>query len=238
MARLRSHGHPATLFGETDRMRCRRLDEVLSQRKTEEDHAREVAAMGPMHRPPQTSTQNGEELRAALSETSLQEAFETHAKYVADLKGVYPVTEKEKDDFVFHSLEKFLSQWGVYALKKKNDGEVRKYLTTCEDIEPLVASLQKHKTNVEILVHLCDIMSCMNVGDYTSAELRYFRLSIGDDPWPMGIPISAGPSAVTRERISDVNVKHWMNNTVVRRYVHAILRLLQTVQELEKGREE
>eukprot|EP00760_Papus_ankaliazontas_P035479 PhM_4_TR7818/c0_g1_i1/m.14803/K12817/PRPF18, PRP18; pre-mRNA-splicing factor 18 len=231
-AALRALGEPATLFGETQQLRAERLAIVRLLRENDKERA---AADEERRQRGETGSVTDIELSKIFMSRDDNDV-QLHIKALLekdDSEGPEKVEEAsiddtEKEAFVCHSIFRILKEWHRHSMVVMS--EIK---STAADLRPLLELLQTHRTNSQMLQHLYDIFRCVwwRV-DYVEATQRYFLLSIGNEPWPFGIPLSVHHCAVSRERISTDKTKHWMNDAVVSRYVKAVKKLLGVAQML------
>eukprot|EP00759_Apiculatamorpha_spiralis_P022244 PhF_6_TR26554/c0_g1_i1/m.38410 len=98
------------------------------------------------------------------------------------------------------------------------------FATTCRNIQALRNTLPT--LDPLLATHLFTITRSLNVGALHDAEQRYFRMSIGDSAWPLGVPVSAVHTLPARDRVSMDNTVHILNNPTIRSYMTAVKSLI------------
>jgi len=83
----------------------------------------------------------------------------------------------------------------------------------------------------DILKEVLSIVNALKEYDYVKANDSFFRMSIGNSPWPMGVTMVGIHERSSREKISTSETAHVLNDETQRKYIHAIKRLMSFHQK-------
>jgi pre-mRNA-splicing factor 18 len=98
--------------------------------------------------------------------------------------------------------------------------QTRKYL------KPFLKLLKDRQCPADILPMTDKMCQLCLQREYVKANEAYFRIAIGNAAWPMGVTMVGIHERAGREKISDGNIAHVMNDETQRKYIHAIKRLM------------
>jgi len=147
---------------------------------------------------------------------------------------------EQQCDYVLYSFSRVILLWKLTVFRlpyrdlvspstRQQLGLIR---NTDRDIAPLLRQLRNRKLNEVFLRHFVNIWTLAEQQQYSRAEEAYFELSIGNSPWIIGVVASSMHARRALERIEIGNVKHILNNDLVRSYLHAAKRLLRKSMDL------
>lgn len=236
---LRSYGEPITLFGETDKLRLKRLKNIqttLGEFKGQQNDFAKALKEREQEVADEVNT-SGIEQSNAESSTREDGTKKEKIKY----KGVHHKKESEDSyEFVLRVLKRLMKEW-QYSLdelpehvKKSSQGkrDATIFKQTKTYIKPLFKLLKKKQLSDEILKFLEPICTYMADREYVKANDVYMELAIGDQPWPIGVTMVGIHARTARERIGSDKIKHILNDEEQRRYVQSVKRLLSLAQKL------
>ncbi|KAG2385528.1 hypothetical protein C9374_003343 [Naegleria lovaniensis] len=237
---LRSYGEPITLFGETDKLRLKRLKNIqttLGEFKGQQNDFAKALKEREQEVADEVNTSGIEHSSNAESSTRQDGTKKEKIKY----KGVHHKKESEDAyEFVLRVLKRLMKEW-QYSLdelpehvKKSSQGkhDATIFKQTKTYIKPLFKLLKKKQLSDEILKFLEPICTFMADREYVKANDVYMELAIGDQPWPIGVTMVGIHARTARERIGSDKIKHILNDEEQRRYVQSVKRLLTLAQKL------
>lgn len=76
----------------------------------------------------------------------------------------------------------------------------------------------------DVLRLLSEIVHHMQSRQYQKANDAYLRLSIGNAAWPIGVTAVGIHERSAREKITEDNVAHVLNDEVSRKYIQSVKR--------------
>jgi len=93
--------------------------------------------------------------------------------------------------------------------------------------------MSRTKIVPEDILNACvKIVTCLQEKNYIEANNAYYRMAIGNDPWPMGVTNVSIHERSSQEKIATNNNAHILNNDIQRKYISAIKRLMTFAQTL------
>ncbi|KAJ8903952.1 hypothetical protein NDN08_000483 [Rhodosorus marinus] len=227
--RLRSQGEPATLFGESNLDRYRRLKEVELKGADVTKGQRNVYQM-------KMREMKGMDEGMYLKEDDVPARIPpTHELESRDEPGENPKTD---EDYVRGQINKLMAKWKEVLDNKpadeKRTQKGRKALATYEQskeyLEPLEKKLKKRELGLNVLHALKQIFQFVEEREYVQANDVYLKLAIGNAPWPMGATMVGIHARTAREKIGEGKIAHVMNDEQTRKYIQAVKRLITMTQ--------
>jgi len=82
----------------------------------------------------------------------------------------------------------------------------------------------------DILKELSNIAKALIEKNYVKANDAYYRMAIGNSPWPMGVTMVGIHERSAREKISSSDQAHILNDETQRKYIQAIKRMMTFCQ--------
>ena len=253
--RLRSHGQPVTLFGESATQRWQRLKAVELSRVEREGEGRgrnrfheivtsEVESdlkhvlLQEIERAkaPPTSSQlptlpsaTTDDTAAPAPHSSTHRHHSSYAHVSLSLSD-FPTPHR----FIVYFLKRMLSEWE--AELEQRPADVRRSLQgkvdsatqkqTRESMRPLFTLLKAQQVDADILTHtLAIVQACMR-GQWKEADESYLTMAIGNAPWPMGVTMVGIHERSGREKIYSDHVAHVLNDETARKYIQGIKRTI------------
>lgn len=242
--RLRLHGVPVFLFGETEADRHGRLLELLKGaahadefrlgsghgiRNTFLDKGGDGAGRDLVvapQRPPPTPQSDG------------KEKAEAAAKHAAATSAA---TDDGSDDHrLIHSFFKSqLTSWEA-DLSARPESERRsahgrmeaKTVKQCRDyIRPLFRLCKSRELMADQTTKIAIMARQCIAGEFVKAHDAYIDLAIGRAAWPIGVTMVGIHARSGRERIASDNVAHVMNSELQRKYLTSVKRLMTYCQK-------
>lgn len=125
------------------------------------------------------------------------------------------------------------------AVEKKNEGEkktaairqeVLAYGQLRSFIKPFFIDLQTQNVPHEVLQKVREIVNFLKKGEYVRASDTYYKMSIGNAAWPIGITGIGIHERSSHERIAVSEVGHILNDETQRKYIQAIKRCMTFIQ--------
>jgi len=103
---------------------------------------------------------------------------------------------------------------------------------TKSNIRPFFKQSRKKTVPGDIIKEVANIVTALKESDYVKANDSFFKMSIGNSPWPMGVTMVGIHERSAREKISSSETAHVLNDDTQRKYIHAIKRLMSFHQKL------
>lgn len=231
--RLRLLRQPATLFGEDDAARLRRLHDALEDPAAVADV--DAAEIG--------EGQTNDFLRdiQALRAKALVVAAKPKAgaaERSEEKEEEVPFDELCDEDKIVAFFKRLLSEWSQ-ELDEMPDAERRTAkgkaaVATCKQcaryLEPLFKLCKKKALPGDVRRALLDVVRCCMRRDYLAATDNYIKLAIGNSPWPIGVTMVGIHERSAREKIHTNSVAHVMNDETTRKYLQSVKRLMTLCQ--------
>lgn len=101
-----------------------------------------------------------------------------------------------------------------------------RYTTTKANLKPLFKLLKKNTISRDILRQLKLIAKDLIDKNYREATSHYIEMSVGNAAWPIGVTMVGIHARTGREKISQNNIAHALNDETQRKYVQGIKRLI------------
>lgn len=225
--RLRARGEPITLFGETDEERAERLRQLELKEPMEY-----VEGVGSEF--VKSIKEENEEGDDPEMLKHLKQEQEEEKEFKED--GKEPTCDEEK---VWYFFRRLLREWGQQLdarpeLEKKTAQgkyDTATYRQTRTYIKPFFVQCRKRTVPDEILKDVTAIVAALEERDYVKANDAYYRMAIGNAPWPMGVTMVGIHERSAREKIFSNQVAHVLNDETQRKYIQAIKRLMTFCQK-------
>jgi len=83
----------------------------------------------------------------------------------------------------------------------------------------------------DILKEMANIVKALKCKNYVRANDAYYRMAIGNSPWPMGVTMVGIHERSAREKISTSDQAHILNDETQRKYIQAIKRMMTFTQQ-------
>ncbi|KAM0880346.1 hypothetical protein ACQ4PT_033658 [Festuca glaucescens] len=226
--RLRLLRQPATLFGEDDAARLRRLHDVLEDPATVAGI--DAAEIG--------EGQTNDFLRdiPALRAKAVGPAEKSDS--VKEGKEEVPFDELCDDDKIMAFFKRLLSEWSQEVDEmpeaERRTAKGKAVVATCKQcaryLDPLFKLCEKKALPDDVQRALLDVVRCCIRRDYLAATDNYIKLAIGNSPWPIGVTMVGIHERSAREKIHTNSVAHVMNDETTRKYLQSVKRLMTFCQ--------
>jgi len=229
--RLIVRGEPITLFGECDEDRSARL--------------KQLELTEPMEYIKGNGLVGSEFIKAIKMEG---ENFEEDIEVIKKKK-----EEKEDPDFKIENREPTCPEEVVLfyfrnliVAKQRIFDERSDEEKKCEKGRKDFVTFQQTKSNIksffrqcrkktvpdDILKEVSNIVAALKECNYVKANDAYYKISIGNSPWPMGVTMVGIHERSSQEKISTSETAHVLNDDTICKYIHAIKRLMSFHQKL------
>uniref|UniRef100_A0ACD6A4L5 Uncharacterized protein n=1 Tax=Avena sativa TaxID=4498 RepID=A0ACD6A4L5_AVESA len=235
--RLRLLRQPATLFGEDDAARQRRLQDVLE----------DPAALADVDAGEIGEGQTNDFLRDIQSLRAKAEAVASKPKVVGaaersdgvkEEKEEVPFEELCDEDKIMAFFKRLLSEWSQEVDEmpeaERRTAKGKAAVATCKQcaryLDPLFKLCKKKGLPCDVQRALLDVVSCCMRRDYLAATDNYIKLAIGNSPWPIGVTMVGIHERSAREKIHTNSVAHVMNDETTRKYLQSVKRLMTFCQ--------
>lgn len=116
------------------------------------------------------------------------------------------------------------------ASSERGRGLTARFTQTRQFLRPLFRKLKLRTLDADIVRHIEKICQQVQLKDYLKAHEAYLTLSIGNAAWPMGVTMVGIHERAGRERISNDQIAHILNDEETRKWIQAMKRLLSYVQ--------
>ncbi|KAL0487662.1 pre-mRNA-splicing factor 18 [Acrasis kona] len=227
---LRSYGQPATLFGETDETRQKRLRLLQTNEGELSSGSQNIFAKALKERE--------QELLKQTYENKPEQTSKLQNKQEVDTELPKPPKNVSDEEYVRHILKRLLSEWGVQvenqSEEEKKSFQGKHAATLCKQtkdfLHPLMKKLKKKTLAKDILTPLKNICVSVAEREYVKANDLYLQLSIGNAPWPMGVTMVGIHARSARERINTDQIAHVLNDEEQRKYIQSVKRLMTFAQ--------
>uniref|UniRef100_A0A061S944 Pre-mRNA-splicing factor 18 n=1 Tax=Tetraselmis sp. GSL018 TaxID=582737 RepID=A0A061S944_9CHLO len=242
--RLRLLKQPATLFGEDDLGRLKRLlkaeeeldigDEHIGGQQSnmllELEKERREAAKRRLKEAEKKSKEEEEE-------AAMMEAFKNAAERVQEKLKEDSMTPDER---VSRAIQRWMKEWKddldmrSEEVKKSMIGSqaTTVYEQTRKFFAPMYKALKRGEVHPEVRLGLHMMVQAMKDRNYLLAYDFYLKIAIGNAPWPIGVTSVGIHERSAREKISfSLNGHaHIMNDEATRKYLQGMKRLITWVQ--------
>ncbi|KAK1644930.1 hypothetical protein QYE76_062735 [Lolium multiflorum] len=233
--RLRLLRQPATLFGEDDAARLRRLHDVLEDPAAVADV--DAAEIGEG----QTNDflRDIQALRAkAVAAKSKAVAAAERSDGVKEEEKQVPFEELCEEDKIVAFFKRLLSEWSQELEEmpetERRTAKGKAVVATCKQcaryLDPLFRLCEKKALPDDVQRALLDVVKCCMRRDYLAATDNYIKLAIGNSPWPIGVTMVGIHERSAREKIHTNSVAHVMNDETTRKYLQSVKRLMTFCQ--------
>jgi pre-mRNA-splicing factor 18 len=249
IARLRELNEPATLFGELDRDRVRRLEraELLAASGLdfaisggENDFRKALKELDELR-----CEETDMEERVRARHLAREQRISEYSRMLRDADTAFACAEQR----VAASLRKLLDEWERYvdaqmadiaemsggvngrlSAVQRQDAAVHKQ--TVGYMESLFDLLDRRQLEASQLDAIDRIVKAIDARQYREAHDAYMSMAIGNAPWPLGATMTSIHSRSAREKIFAKNVAHVLNDEQQRKYIQSIKRLITFAERL------
>lgn len=228
MTRLRMRGEPITLFAELDIQRAERL--------------RKLELKTPMEYIQGDGSEFGKIMREEEERDPEDTELEQQLQKVQDEDPDFKIEDRApacvEEEILFY-FRKAWWQWHE-ELDRRHDLERRSaqgrhdtatLKQTRAFLKPLFRLLQKRTLARDILKEMIVIYKNCAERDYVAANAAYYRLAIGNAPWPMGVTMVGIHERSAREKLHAGSVAHVLNDETQRKYIQGVKRLMSFLQK-------
>mmetsp|Transcript_1741 Transcript_1741/g.3721 ORF Transcript_1741/g.3721 Transcript_1741/m.3721 type:complete len:420 (+) Transcript_1741:43-1302(+) len=151
------------------------------------------------------------------------------------------MTEEELNDKpkrIYRYFKSLIRQWEEDlaqrpdAVKRTAAGKNEtKTLKQCKDyIRPLFHLCRRRELEEDLQLHLFNIVTFCEQGEFVRAHDSYIDVSIGRAAWPIGVTMVGIHARSGRAKIESSNVAHVMNSELHRKYLTSVKRLMTYAQ--------
>lgn len=241
--RLRERAQPIKLFGETDEDSYNRLKQLeISEPDASNGLGNDfMAAMDQVNEEINNScerTADSSTNKADVSTTELNTNIEEMKLLINELSPSRDSNDERiiaKDCEIISKFLRFiLESWGKElnsrSIEEKTSLEGKnlsaRYTSTRANLKPLFRLLRRNNINRNILRQLKLIAKDLVAKNYIDANSHYIEMSVGNAAWPMGVTMVGIHARTGREKISQNNIAHALNDETQRKYIQGIKRLM------------
>lgn len=238
--RLRERCQPIRLFGESDEDSYNRLKQLEI---SDPDQSKGVGndykvAMDKINEDISNSCETSSSKTSDVSFSELRTNIEEMQILIQELHpsndfGDENVTKKDCE-IIFKFLKFILDSWGKQLNARPIDEKTSlvgrnlsaRYTTTRANLKPLFKLLRTHKISHDVLRQLKLIAKDLVNKNYKEATSHYIEMSVGNAAWPIGVTMVGIHARTGREKISQNNIAHALNDETQRKYIQGIKRLI------------
>lgn len=241
--RLRERAQPIRLFGESDEDAFQRLKQLeLSEPDASNGMGNDFkAAMDKVNEEINRTCERSLESSEAKNDvntTELNTNIEEMQSLIQDLNP----SDNQSDDralandceIISKFLRFILESWGkelnARPIEEKTSQTGKtvsaRYTNTRANLKPLFKLLKRRTISPDILRQLKLISRDLVERNYKEATSHYIEMSVGNAAWPMGVTMVGIHARTGREKISQNNIAHALNDETQRKYIQGIKRLM------------
>jgi pre-mRNA-splicing factor 18 len=254
--RLRERGQPIKLFGESDEDSYNRLRHLeISEPDATNGIGNDFqAALDKVNDEINKTCERSSDLSAGNKNDVITTVLNTNIEEIrAQIQELNPTPSNYSDERIVAKdcaiISKFfrfiLESWGIelnarpIEEKTSQAGKTvsARYTNTRANLKPLFKLLKKHTISRDILRHLNLISKDLVARDYKEATSHYIEMSVGNAAWPMGVTMVGIHARTGREKISQNNIAHALNDETQRKYIQGIKRLITQCEKMFGPRE-
>lgn len=241
--RLRERAQPIRLFGESDEdvyMRLKQLEmnEPDLSNGLGNDYKDAMDKVNQDINNACESSQGTSSQKADVNITEINTTIDEMKMLIGDLSSTNNYTDERtlaKDCEILSKFLRFiLESWGKelnarpIEVKTSQEGKnvSARYTSTKANLKPLFKLLKKKTISLDILRLLKLIARDMVAKNYKEATSHYIEMSVGNAAWPMGVTMVGIHARTGREKISQNNIAHALNDETQRKYIQGIKRLM------------
>lgn len=234
--RLREREQPILLFGETEEDAYLRLKQLEISEPDMSNGMRNdfKVAMDKVNE----EIKNSSTSRTDVSTSYITTTIEEMQSLVQELNTSNNSNDEQiiaKDcDIISKFIRFILESWGKelnarpIEVKTSQSGKnvSARYTSTRANLKPLFRLLKKNSISRDILRQLKLIVRDLVARNYKDATSHYIEMSVGNAAWPMGVTMVGIHARTGREKISQNNIAHALNDETQRKYIQGIKRLI------------
>ncbi|KAG6510886.1 pre-mRNA-splicing factor 18-like [Zingiber officinale] len=237
--RLRILKHPATLFGEDDAGRLRRLQTVIESGpiETEEELAdgQTNDFLRDIHNLRREQKAGTAVAKREGGTGTAEKSPDTDTDSIMAKGNFEDLCDEDKIQIFFTRL---LGDWGQEVAEmpdaEKRTAKGKSAVATfnqCDRyLNPMFKLCRKKALPGDIRQALVRVAQCCQRRDYLAATDEYIKLAIGNAPWPIGVTMVGIHERSAREKICANSIAHVMNNETTRKYLQSVKRLMTFCQ--------
>ena len=231
--RLRKAGEPVTLFGESDRSRQTRLEELEEKTRLSLIGDNEDMALTGGHKGRNVFLDNSKDDDDDSNVESKRKKKKRKKK-----KQYEDDSDKPTDRQCYNFFKRMLREWKEILemrpdeIKRSVRGKIAtKTHKQCKDyMRPFLKMCKAHTVKADILKKVHEIVQLCKEREYVKAHSVYMDLAIGRAAWPIGATSVGIHERAARERIQENKIAHVMNDETSRKYMTSIKRLMTFCQ--------
>uniref|UniRef100_A0A6B2LAC3 Pre-mRNA-splicing factor 18 n=1 Tax=Arcella intermedia TaxID=1963864 RepID=A0A6B2LAC3_9EUKA len=226
--RLKVRNLPITLFGEDDASRAERL--------------RQIELKEPMEYIKAGEFEGSDFLKALENSEVFEEDIEALKKKKADeddpdfkIEQRQPQGTEEEILFFFREViyrmgQKLETRSPAEKLSAMGRRETALYQQSRAFVRPFFRMCKNKSVPKDILKEVSHIVTQLKNKNYVKANDAYYRMAIGNSPWPMGVTMVGIHERSAREKISSSDQAHILNDETQRKYIQAMKRMMTFCQ--------
>lgn len=243
--RLRERAQPIKLFGETDEDTYNRLKQLeISEPDISNGLGNDFkVAMDKVNEEINNSCERTIDSsnsinRADVNTTEITTTIDEMKILINELSPANSQADErviKKDcEIIAKFLRFILESWGKelngrsIEVKTSLEGKnvSARYTSTRANLKPLFKLLRRNSISRDILRQLKLIAKDLVAKNYKDATSHYIEMSVGNAAWPMGVTMVGIHARTGREKISQNNIAHALNDETQRKYIQGIKRLI------------
>lgn len=239
--RLRERAQPIRLFGESDGDAFLRLKQLeISEPDGSNGMVNDFqAAMDKVNDEINNACEKTDDIsRNDVNTTELDTTIEEMQSLVQELSSASNYSDERvvaKDCEIISKFFRFiLESWGKELNSRPIEEKTSqagktvsaRYTNTRANLKPLFKLLKKNTISRDILRQLKLISKDLVARNYKDANSHYIEMSVGNAAWPMGVTMVGIHARTGREKISQNNIAHALNDETQRKYIQGVKRLM------------
>jgi len=226
ISKLRSVGQPVTLFGESERSRQSRLEELEEKTRLSLIGDNDDMALRGGHQGRNVFLDNKSTNDVLdTSESNRKKKKKKKKKRKKEDEG--DLSDLPKDTQCYTFFKRMLREWNEILdirpdeIKRSVSGKIAtKTYKQCKDyMRPFFKMCKAHTVKPDMLNKIHEIVQLCNEREYVKAHSIYMDLAIGRAAWPIGATSVGIHERAARERIQENKIAHVMNDEKARKYV-------------------
>lgn len=241
--RLRERGQPIRIFGESDEDAYSRLKQLelcepdMSTGLGNDFRIAMSKVNDEINKVCEGSSSSADKTEVCTVE--LDTSIEEMQALVQELSPVSNQSDEQaiaKDcDIISKFLRFILEEWGkklnARPIEEKTSQEGKyasaMYTSNRAYLKPLFKLLRNRRISKDVLRQLKLISKDLVAKNYKDAMSHYLEMAVGNAAWPMGVTMVGIHSRTGREKISQNNIAHALNDETQRKYIQGVMRLIK-----------
>ncbi|CAN8278631.1 unnamed protein product [Cochlearia groenlandica] len=230
--RLRMLKQPITLFGEDDKSRLDRFNNVLKEGLFDVDDSEITEGqtndfLRDLSKRKKSDTNNNNKKKSRDGDDDCSDDVDSDFEL---LKADFDDLCDEDKIIVFFKKLIIERKEEIDAERLSTKRSVATFQQCARDLTPLFNLCRNKCLHGDIRRALMVMVNHCRNRDYLAAMDHYIKLAIGNAPWPIGVTMVGIHERSAREKIHTSSVAHIMNDETTRKYLQSVKRLMTFCQ--------